>query len=66
MFGHLQGTGLASKAYDFRLRFWGRFLGSFLNAISSKVTSLRAALRAEFWSQGNSTFLGTTMSAPII
>ena len=47
---------MASKAYDFRLRFWDRFLGSFLNASSSKVTSLRAALRAEFWSHRNSTF----------
>ena len=55
MVGQLQGTGLASKACDFRLRFWARFLGSFLNASSSKVTSLRAALQAEFWSHGNST-----------
>ena len=51
-----QGTGLASNAYDFRLRFWDRFLGSFLTASRSKVTSLRAALRAEFWSHRNSTF----------
>ena len=55
-FGQLQGTGLASEAYDFRLRFWDRFLGSFLNASSSKVTSLRAALWAEFWRHRNSTF----------
>ena len=49
-------AALASKAYDFRLRFWDRFLGRDLNASSSKVTSLRAALQAEFWSHGNSTF----------
>ena len=44
--GQLQGTGLASKAYDFRLRFWDRytpFWAAFYNASSSKVTSLRAA-----------------------
>ena len=56
MFGQLQGTGLASQTYDFRLHFWDRFLGSFLNASSSKVTTSRAAPRAEFWSHGNSTF----------
>ena len=39
MFGQLQGTGLASQTYDFRLHFWDRFLGSFLNASSSKVTT---------------------------
>ena len=56
MFGQLQGTGLASQTYDFRLHFWDRFLGSFLNASSSKVTTSRAEPRAEFWSHGNSTF----------
>ena len=49
-FWQLQGTGLGSNAYDFRLRFWDRFMGSFLNASRSKVISLQAALRAEFWS----------------
>ena len=39
---------LASKAYDFRLRFWNGFLGSFLYASSSKVLCLRAALRPSF------------------
>ena len=62
--GQLQGTGLASKAYDFRLRFWDRFLGSFLNASSSKVTSLRAALRAEFLEPQKLHILGTTNVGP--
>ena len=47
MFGQLQGTGLASKTYDFRLHFWDRFLGSFLNASSNKVTTSRAAPRPQ-------------------
>ena len=55
-FGQLQGTGLTSKLYDFRLYFWDRFLGRDLKASSSKVANLRAALQAEFWSHGNSTF----------
>ena len=33
MFGQLQGTGLASQTYDFRLHFWDRFLGSFLEGL---------------------------------
>ena len=54
---------MASKAYDFRLRFWDRFLGSFLNASSSKVTRFTGRAAGRVLEPQKLHILGTTMSA---